>query len=153
MFTGRHYHTIDAKARIAIPHRFRDELSSSDGKLIITRSWPPRPVRSLDLIPFERYEIFLDQLRNTPMEGPDAPDLRDALLANYVHPAQEVTLDKQGRILVPPEHREYARLSRDVVTTGDVTKVRLWAAEEYEKFLVRASAFDEKASQFSGVWL
>ncbi|RMF24583.1 MAG: division/cell wall cluster transcriptional repressor MraZ [Deltaproteobacteria bacterium] len=153
MFTGRHYHTIDAKGRVAIPHRFRDELSKGTGKVVITHSWPPRTIRSLDLMPIDEYERQLEELKKKIPDGPEKIRYVDALMVGYAHPAQEVCFDSQGRILVPPPHREYARLKRNVVTTGDVDKVRLWAAEEYEKNLESVTEFGENSKELASLLL
>ena len=68
------------------------------------------------------------------VEGEDATEVLDILLSNYIPPAQEQTLDGQGRVLVPPEHREHAGLVKEVVFTGDIRKFRLWSVDEWRRF-------------------
>ena len=67
-----------------------------------------------------------------PGDNPD--EVREGLLANYVHPAQEVELDRQGRILIPHEHREFAKIEKEVVYTGDARKFRLWSKAEWARY-------------------
>ena len=53
----------------------------------------------------------------------------------YVAPAQELPLDSQGRILLPPLLREHAGIKRDVTITGDVDKFRIWDRQVWQEVL------------------
>ncbi len=58
--------------------------------------------------------------------------------------AQEVDLDKQGRILIPVAHREDANLNSDIVIVGQIEKIELWDRDEWDT-VVDPSRIDKKA--------
>jgi MraZ protein len=51
----------------------------------------------------------------------------------YVHPAQELVLDAQGRILLPQDLRSYISLGKDAVFTGDLEKFLIWSKEAWQR--------------------
>ena len=62
MFVGRHFHNLDAKGRVAVPHKFRSHLGgSNEGRVVITIS-TNSDFASLDVYPAERWEakVVLD---------------------------------------------------------------------------------------------
>ncbi len=153
MFLGRYFHAIDDKGRVAIPHKFRIHLGGSNqGRVVITQS-PREDWAYLDIYPADRWEATLEEILASEIEGEDAAEVREALLANYIHPAQEAVLDKQGRILIPQEHREAARLAKEVVYTGDIRKFRLWAREEWDRYNAETARSKQKIKGLKGVWI
>ena len=153
MFLGRYFHTIDEKGRVAIPHKFRTHLGgANEGRVVITLS-PKQDLRYLDIYPADRWETTVMQILDSQIDGDDAVEVQEALLANYIHPAQEAALDKQGRILIPQEHRAAAGLAKDVVYTGDIKKFRLWALEDWERYRDDAEQQKPKIKGLKGVWI
>jgi MraZ protein len=55
------------------------------------------------------------------------------LMRLYVAPAQEVPVDKLGRVLIPPQLRSHAQLEKEVVWAGMVKVIELWSAEGWRK--------------------
>ncbi len=165
MFTGRYYHTLDAKARVAIPSEFRRELLAGDepeeseaegapqrggkasptlGSVVLTHGWVAGGYRCLELLPVKTFRERARQWQRwlsdplDPFQETEAERIRrEWLRAEFLHPARRLPVDLQGRILIPVQHRRHAGLDRDVVFTGDYDKVRLWSAEEYARFLRR----------------
>jgi MraZ protein len=153
MFLGKYFHTIDDKGRVAIPHKFRTHLGgSNEGRVVITLS-PRTDLSYLDIYPADRWEKILEQILETQIQGENPQEVQEAVLANYIHPAQEAALDKQGRILLPQEHREAAEIKKDVVYTGDIRKFRLWARDHWERYNERASRSKDKIKDLKGIWL
>ena len=153
MFLGRYFHTIDEKGRVAIPHKFRTHLGgSNEGRVVITLS-PKEDLRYLDIYPADRWEQTVTQILDTQIEGEDAIEVQEALLANYIHPAQEAVLDKQGRILIPQEHRSAAGLAKDVVYTGDIKKFRLGAMDDWSRYRDASEQNKKKIKGLKGVWI
>jgi MraZ protein len=153
MFLGRYFHTIDEKGRVAVPHKFRTYLGGgNEGRVVITQS-PREDLTYLDIYPADRWEAILEEILHTQIEGEDVAEVQEALLANYIHPAQEATLDKQGRILVPQEHREAAGLAKEVVYTGDIRKFRLWSRTEWARYAERSEQNKSKIKGLKGVWI
>jgi MraZ protein len=129
MFRGNHQHSVDDKGRIAIPVRFREALSGlQDERLVVTR-FKRRGRRCLDVYPISRWlgieEKIVGQKRfNRRMS---------AFESYYVSAAQDVQLDGQGRLLIPPMLREYAGLGRDVVLTGLVDRFQIWSRDVWQQ--------------------
>ena len=126
MFRGVYEHQIDAKGRTSFPAKLRETLVGSyDERLILTTSLDPclhaYPVRE-----WEQLEAAL--ARRNPME----PGVK-SLLRLYVASAQEVPLDKLGRVHIPPTLRAHAHLEKDVVWAGMVKVIELWSQEGWLK--------------------
>jgi MraZ protein len=126
MFRGQFVHAIDAKGRISVPARFRDAIvGDGDSRLVLT----PSPFdaclhihRMSDWIEFEAKISELPRF--------DAHIVRFRRV--YVSAAQECELDKSGRLLVTPDFREKAKLSREVLWAGMGRFVELWSKELWD---------------------
>lgn len=126
MFRGVYEHQIDAKGRTSLPAKLRDTLLGSyDDRLVVTTALDPclhaYPVRE-----WEQLEAALS--KRNPME----PGVK-TLMRLYVAPAQEVTVDKLGRVLLPPSLRAHAKLEKDAVWAGMVKLIELWSAEGWRQ--------------------
>jgi MraZ protein len=126
MFRGVYEHQIDAKGRTSFPAKLRETLVGSyDERLIITTALDPclhcYPVRE-----WEQLEAAL--ARRNPME----PGVK-SLLRLYVASAQEVQVDKLGRVLIPPTLRAHAHLDKDVIWAGMVKVIELWSKDGWSK--------------------
>ncbi len=142
MFRGTFNHSIDDKGRIAIPRKFREVLAKEDDdRVVITKSFGVR-FRSLDIYVMRQWVLLEQKLQARPQF-----DRRTiAFKQLYIHPAQDLSVDKQGRILIPTDLREYAGITKDVVSTGDLEKLQLWSAEEWK----RASSDAESVAREEG---
>jgi MraZ protein len=121
---------------VAIPRKFREVLSKEDDdRIVITRSFDVR-FRSLDIYVMRQWFLLEQKLQGRPQF-----DRRTiAFKQLYIHPAQDLSVDKQGRILVPTDLRDYAGLSKDVVSTGDLEKFQLWSADEWARMSKEAES-------------
>ena len=118
MFQGSSALTLDAKGRINVPTRHRDALLlQAQGCLTLTR----HPDGCLLVYPRPVWEIKREQIAAFPMQ---ARALQRLLLGN----AQDVEIDGSGRILVAPELRSAAGMSRDVMLLGMGAHFELWDA-------------------------
>lgn len=122
-FTGQFEHSLDEKGRLTIPARIRARL----GDHFVLTIAPPEP--SLALYPESAWSDFCAKLEAAPRK--DA-QYRSFVRHLFAH-TEEATLDGQGRLLIPPVLREYARLERDAVLVGALTRVELWAAAAWRK--------------------
>jgi len=85
--------------------------------------------------------------------GDDPESVRESILANYIHPAQEQTLDSQGRLLIPQEHREAAGLGKEIAFTGDMQKFRLWSIDEWRRYDENSRGDKDKIKSLGNLWL
>ncbi len=122
MFLGEYYHSIDAKGRIIVPVKFRDELGE---KFIVTKGLDG----CLYIYTMKEWEAFENKLGSLPT---GKADIRK-LVRFFLSSAAETEVDKQGRILIPPKHREYAALEKDVILAGVGKKIEIWSKEKWEE--------------------
>ena len=120
MFRGANAVSLDAKGRIAMPSRYRDELlERCAGHLIVT-------IDAVDpclcVYPLSEWELIENTLRALPSLREENRRLQRLLIGN----AQDLDLDASGRLLVPPRLREYAALDKRVMLVGQLNKFQLW---------------------------
>lgn len=123
MFIGEYQHSTDAKGRIIIPSRFREELGF---KFILTKGLD----NSLFIYPMDEWKNFEDKLKQLPMANREAR----AFVRHFFSGAVECEIDKQGRITIPQNLREHAKIDKEVITIGVSTRVEIWDKEEWEKY-------------------
>lgn len=120
MFRGANAISLDAKGRIAMPSRYRDELlSRCAGQLIVTIDAVDR---CLTLYPLSEWEIIEAKLRELPSLREETRRLQRLLIGNAV----DLELDGNGRFLVPPRLREYAGLDKKAMLVGQLNKFQIW---------------------------
>ncbi len=119
MFMGEYNHTIDIKGRLIVPTKFREQLGEAfviakgnDGCLAIYTN--------------EAWETFMKKIQALPANK----DIRTYVRA-IAGSAVAVEADKQGRVLVPGNLREYAGLDKDVVLAGVIDKIEVWDKEKW----------------------
>jgi len=119
VFQGSSALTLDAKGRVSIPVRHRDVLLSQEqGCLTLTR----HKDGCLLLYPRSVWEQKREEIKALPAA---AEPLKRLVLGN----AQDVDMDGSGRILVAPELRQKAGLSREVMMLGMGSYFELWDAD------------------------
>jgi MraZ protein len=122
VFTGRFDHALDEKGRVSVPARFREVLQAQGhDRLYITNHFFERE-RCLVLYPPREWEELINRIREK------ARFERNLQLFQtfYIGGAHEVEADRQGRILIPPKLREFARLDREVAFSAHIDHFQLW---------------------------
>ncbi len=138
MFRGVYEHQIDAKGRTSLPAKLRETLVGHyDERLILTTALDPclhaYPVRE-----WEQLEAAL--AKRNPMEAGVKQ-----LMRLYVASAQEVGVDKLGRVLIPTQLRAHAGLAKDVVWAGMVKVIELWSKDGWQRAQEEARAGADSA--------
>lgn len=122
MFQGPSSLSLDAKGRLSVPTRHRDALlTACAGALTITK----HPEGCLMVFPRTEWEKFRDRVTGLPMS---AQWWKRIFLGN----AMDVEMDATGRVLVPPELRAAAGLTREAMLLGMTTYFELWDQATYE---------------------
>ena len=125
MFMGHHIHKIDARDRLSIPVRMREELYRGGREHpIITVGFE----KCLFLYPMERWKNFSEEAESLKTSREDSRKIERFLFAN----ASECPFDSQGRILVAKHLLDYAQLNKDVVIIGVRNRIELWDKSEWE---------------------
>ena len=120
MFKGEYNHSVDAKGRLIIPAKFREALGE---EFVVTKGLDG----CLFIYSQEEWKNIEETFRNTPLTTKDARKFTRFFFAG----AADCELDKQGRILIPANLREYAGLEKDVVLAGVFNKIEIWSKERW----------------------
>lgn len=121
MFMGQYEHSIDAKGRIIIPVKYREDLGES---FVVTRGLDG----CLFLYPAQEWQSFVEKLKELPSNQNTRKIQRQ-----FLSKAMEVSLDKQGRILIPAILREVAALEKEVVFVGMMNRIEVWDKKRLEE--------------------
>ena len=126
MITGEFHNSLDEKGRILIPSRIRNEIAGNT--LILTRGID----RCLWLFPIDEWtKISQGLMESTSLFQSKARMIQRRIIA----PAQEMEIDKAGRINISPALREYAGLEKDCIILGIENYLELWSESEYRLYL------------------
>ncbi len=120
MFLGDYQHTLDAKGRVSLPAKFRQDMT---GKLVVAKGFED----CLYVYPAEEYSRFVERLTSIDDFDPRYRKVRRFFTSGAV----ETELDSAGRISVPTHLRDYARLTKDVAITGNGDRIEVWDAETW----------------------
>ena len=133
---GEYQHTLDAKGRLIIPAKFREELGTGS---VMTRGLD----NCLFLFPAEEWRLLEEKLKTLPLTKSDARQFVRFLFSG----ATECELDKQGRINVPQNLRDYARIEKDAVVIGVSSRVEIWSKEKWESYVNQAEESFENIAE------
>ena len=82
------------------------------------------------LFPLSKWYEFIEQLREKKYSQ---KTIRDAIRA-FSYGAERLTMDSQGRVVLPKDLRDYAKIKGDVFFLGAIDKVELWSPPVFEKY-------------------
>lgn len=122
MFFGSHQHTIDDKGRLTLPAKWRSELAAG---VVVTRGLDD----CLFVFPKEKFEAIA---REMDLQGIELADAR-SWARYFLGMAADAETDKQGRVLIPQNLRDFAHLDGEVVVVGVVSRIEVWSPERYKK--------------------
>ena len=124
MLVGKYQNSIDAKSRMIVPAKFRDELGT---KCVVSKALD----HCLEIHPMDEWETFV----NEKLKVLSSFDPKARQLARYFSSSAETCeIDKQGRITIPQELREYAGIEKELVTVGAFEKIEVWSKDAWEKY-------------------
>lgn len=137
MFLGTHTPRLDDKGRLILPAKFRDRLA--DG-LVVTRGQE----RSLYVFPMDEFVRVADTMRTAPVTDKHVRDYLRVFLSG----ASDEIPDKQGRVTIPANLRDYAGLTRDCTLIGAGSRLELWDASAWDAYLESTEqAFADQAEE------
>ena len=126
MFKGGSTVNLDAKGRLALPTRYREDLiTRCEGRVVLT----VHDDRCLLLYALPDWDEIERKLVRLPNQNKRTRTLQRMVLGH----ATEIEMDKSGRILIPPRLREFASLEKRVVLAGLGNKFELWNDEAWDK--------------------
>ncbi len=122
---GEYKITLDDKGRLSLPTKIRAALE--DNNHMLTKG----PDGCIWLYPMEEWNKLMQKVRTS--SSAFNSDFR-ALRRHLIGPAQDVEIDKAGRIAIPQTLREYADLNRDCIVLGQDDFVEIWNADRYRSY-------------------
>jgi transcriptional regulator MraZ len=121
-FFGRFGHTLDDKGRVILPAKFRSAFEHGgyltpyhDGCIAL---WTP-----------DEFEVQMQGMKERARTGRDDRNLARL----WASTSQDVEIDRQGRMAIPPQLREFAALDGDVLVQGAIDRVELWAPTRWDE--------------------
>lgn len=129
MFIGEYSHNLDDKGRLAVPVKFRRDLSKG---AVVTRGLD----NCLFLYTKTEWEKLAEKLANLPISQADSRAFSRLMLAG----AMDVEVDKQGRIILPEYLRSFAGLSKEVIIAGLYNRLEIWDSEKWSSYKSQTEA-------------
>src|SRR5499427_6449233 len=119
MFRGATKITLDDKGRMVMPTRYREQINElAQGKLVVTVDKD----QCLLIYPLPEWEQKERDLMNLPSLDATSRWLQRVMVGH----ATDLLLDGHGRVLLPPELREFAKLGRHGMLIGQGNRFELW---------------------------
>ena len=115
-FVGSFNHSLDAKNRVFIPSKFRDELGK---EFYITRKFDTY----LSVYTAEEWEAYVQKISELPEA--DAEEFQDFILGA----AQKCIPDSSGRIVLDERLMRHARIEKNIVFVGSGKQIRVFAED------------------------
>ncbi len=121
-FMGTYTHTVDDKGRAFIPSKFRDDLGDN---FVVCKGFHDK---CLYVLPNAVFDAIGDKLMGESLFDESIAKVQREFYSN----SAEVSLDKQGRIVIPQDLREYAGINKDAIIIGAGARIEMWDSETLE---------------------
>lgn len=141
-FLGEFESTLDSKGRFLLPAGLKKQLPDGEStRFVINRGFE----KCLSLYTMESWEPLYSKISKLNDFDPKVREFR----RYFLNGATIVEPDAAGRILLPPNLKEYAGLEKDIVLASAVDKVEIWAQDKYQQFFdsYTPDAFSDLAKQ------
>jgi len=126
-FLGEFEATVDAKGRFLLPAGFKRQLPEGEStSFVINRGFE----KCLTLYPIQSWKPLYDQISTLNDFDPKVREFR----RYFLNGATNIEIDVAGRILIPPNLKDYAGLGKDIVLAAVVNKIEIWDKEKHQQF-------------------
>lgn len=122
MLIGEYEHSLDAKGRLIMPSKLRDDMGE---KFIVTTGLDG----CLFGFSLSEWQKFEDKLKSLPITNKNARNFVRFFLSGAI----ECELDRLGRFLIASKLREEANLDKDVTIIGAGTRIEIWNREKWQE--------------------
>lgn len=139
MFIGEYALTIDDKGRLAVPKKFRDEMKKG---MVVTRGID----NCLFVYPMSEWNKLAEKISQLPLSQKNTRAFARLMLAG----AMDVSLDGQGRIILPDYLRAYAKTQKKVVIAGLLNRLEIWDEAAWNQYKKNTESKSEEISEQLG---
>jgi MraZ protein len=141
VFIGEYSHNLDDKNRLAVPKKFRSDLSKG---AVVTRGLD----NCLFLYTKKEWEKLAEKLAALPFAQANTRAFARLMLAG----AMDVDIDKQGRVMLPEYLRQYAGSGNSIVVAGLYNRLELWDETKWAEYKKKTeSQSNEIAEQMANL--
>ena len=141
-FLGEYEATLDSKGRFLLPAGLKKQLPEEDGNaFVINRGFE----KCLTMYPLSSWEPIFSNISKLNDFDPKVREFRRWFLNGAI----QMDLDSAGRLLVPKNLVDHARLDKDIVLVSAVNKIEIWDKKTYQQFFdsFTPEAFSSLAAQ------
>jgi MraZ protein len=141
-FLGEYEATLDAKGRFLLPAGLKKQMPEEDGNaFVINRGFE----KCLTMYPLSSWEPIFSNISKLNDFDPKVREFRRWFLNGAI----QMDMDGAGRLLVPKNLVEHARLDKDIVLVSAVNKIEIWDKKTYQQFFdsFTPEAFSSLAAQ------
>ncbi|MBL4721804.1 MAG: division/cell wall cluster transcriptional repressor MraZ [Alphaproteobacteria bacterium] len=135
LFTGRHENKVDKKGRVSLPADYRAELAPDQDRAIYV--FPSPRVDALIAVDRDFIQGLSDRIeREFDMFSDEEEDFSAVILAD----AQKISIDGDGRIVLPPDFIAFADIEARALFVGGGSRFQIWRPEAYKEHAERSRA-------------
>lgn len=124
MLSGEYSHNLDAKGRVILPARLREELGDN---FYVTKYFEG----CLAVYSAEEFEKLGASIQALPGNMKEVRKLQRIIITG----AHQCEIDKQGRFVIPPTLREFASLEKELTIVGNGTHAEIWDSAKWNEYL------------------
>lgn len=140
MYMGRYSHSVDAKNRVFLPSKWRFSLSET---VAIAKDESSSKTGCLQCMPWEDWLSYINGFGKVDRLNESALGIVRRLASSV----ECCSVDKQGRIVIPQDLKDYAGIGEDVVFIGVLDRIELWDTERWANYNESVEAnYDERIS-------
>ena len=141
-FLGEYEVTLDVKGRFLLPVALKKQIAEEgNNQFVISRGFE----KCLSLYPIKSWEPIFKEISKLNDFDPKVREFR----RYFLNGATMMELDSAGRLLLPPNLKEYGGLEKDIVLVSAVKKIEIWDKSKYNEFFEKISpeAFSKLADE------
>lgn len=124
MLSGEYSHNLDAKGRVILPARLREEIGDT---FYVTRGFEG----CLAVYSSSEFEKLGQAIGSLPGNMREVRKLQRIIITG----AHQCEIDKQGRFVIPPTLREFASLEKELVIVGNGSHAEIWDSAKWNEYL------------------
>jgi len=143
IFSGEYRHAIDDKNRVTVPSGWR-RFSEAEEFFTV----PDPHGKFLMVMPPEEFRGMSDRVK---ADTSFSPALKRSFIRQFYSRAKQCTTDRQGRILIPEDHRRQAGLESEVVLVGVHSRFEIWNPETWARVSADENIEYQKVADLVGL--